>query len=37
MYVGLTSPQILLDFNRRLVAILGDNITGLYGPGPVLS
>lgn len=31
MYVGLTSAHTLLDFNRRLVAILRDNITGFCG------
>ena len=28
MYVGLTSGHTLLDFNRRLVAILRDNMCG---------
>ncbi|XP_031640635.1 Hermansky-Pudlak syndrome 1 protein [Contarinia nasturtii] len=31
MYVGLTSAHTLLDFNRRLVAILRDNLTGFNG------
>lgn len=31
MYVGLTSAHTLLDFNRRLVTILRDNITGFCG------
>lgn len=32
IYVGLTSTHLLLDFNRRLVAILRDNVSGFYGP-----
>lgn len=31
MYVGLTSAHTLLDYNRRLVAILRDNLADLNG------
>lgn len=31
MYVGLTSAHTLLDFNRRLVTILRDNLAGFNG------
>lgn len=31
MYVGLTSAHTLLDYNRRLVAILRDNLADFNG------
>jgi len=31
IYIGLTSTHSLLDFNRRLVAILRDNVPAFYG------